>query len=745
MSPNLDHKLELWAGVECTLNRVGDAYSDQLERSGHANRDDDTDRLAELGIKSVRYPVLWERTAPDDSRKHNWSWSDERLACIRRSGINPIVGLVHHGSGPRYTSLLDPEFPEKLAAYAGAVAERYPWVTDYTPVNEPLTTARFSCLYGHWYPHDRDPLNFARALIAQCRAVVLAMKAIRKVNTGARLLQTEDLGKTVSTPALVYQAEFENHRRWLTYDLLCGAVVPGSPMWEYFTWLGVQRNELDWFIENPHPPDILGVNHYVTSERFLDERINRYPARFHGGNGRHVYADVEAVRVCAEGVAGPSSILREVWDRYQLPIAITEVHLGCTREEQLRWLNEVWNAAVHARETGVDVRAVTPWAAFGAFDWNSLLTREEGHYEPGVFDVRSPSPRATALSGWIKAIAAGEAFDHPVLDTPGWWHRLDRLCYPPVSRKEQGVSSSVRTAKTTGKSSRPILITGATGTLGQAFARICAKRGLAYYLLSREELDIANEVSVSSALDMYQPWVIINTAGYVRVDEAETEVDKCHRENVSGPVILARECERRGLRLVTFSSDLVFDGRKQTPYVESDQVAPLNVYGASKAKAETQVLDQFPGALVIRTSAFFGPWDRYNFAHLVLQSISDRCRFRAANDETISPTYIPALVNAALDLLIDNEQGIWHLTNQGALTWADFARLIAANAGYDAAYIQDCAGKDLASPAIRPAFSALISERGNLMPSIDESVARFLDDYKWDLGNELIPMARANF
>ena len=73
-------------------------------------------------------------------------------------------------------------FPEKLAQYAAAVARRYPWVTDYTPVNEPLTTARFSCLYGHWYPHERDALLFAKAFLAQCRGIVLSMRAIRAIN-----------------------------------------------------------------------------------------------------------------------------------------------------------------------------------------------------------------------------------------------------------------------------------------------------------------------------------------------------------------------------------------------------------------------------------------------------------------------------------------------------------------------------------------------------------------------------------
>jgi dTDP-4-dehydrorhamnose reductase len=733
MGLNLDQKLELWAGVECTVNRVGETYSDQIERSGHATRDDDIERLADLGVRTVRYPILWERTAPDDLDKCNWSWADARLTSLKRFGINPIVGLLHHGSGPRYTNLLDRQFPEKLARYAGAVARRYPWVTDYTPVNEPLTTARFSCLYGHWYPHAREPLMFARALLNQCRAVVLSMRAIQTVNPRARLIQTEDIGKASSTKALAYQAEFENERRWLTFDLLCGAIVPGSPMWEYFIWLGIEPHELEWFVQNQRSPDLFGINHYITSERFLDERTHRYPSQFHGGNGRHIYADVEAVRVCAEGVAGPRTILQEVWNRYQSPIAITEVHLGCSREDQLRWLDEVWNAAVDLRAQGVDIRAITTWAAFGAFDWNSLLTRDEGRYESGVFDLRSTVPRPTALAAWIKTRAAGSIFEHPVLDSPGWWHRLDRLCYTPVSRREQGVSASVQTVQSSGKPSRPILISGASGTLGQAFARICEKRGIAYQLLSRAQLDIADPASVASACDDYEPWAIINAAGYVRVDDAERKVQTCNRDNVIGPVRLARECAGRGISLVTFSSDLVFDGSKRKAYVETDLVAPLNTYGASKAEAEVRVLEEFPAALVIRTSAFFGPWDRYNFAHLVLDSVARGRRFAAADDATVSPTYVPDLVNATLDLLIDKEHGIWHLSNSGALTWADFARTVAHKAGYDSAYIEGCSGKKLGIVAPRPLFSALGSERGQLMPTLEQGVDSFIRDGHWSM------------
>lgn len=716
---------ELWAGIECTVNRVGDLYFDQLELSRHATRDEDLDLLAGLGVSAVRYPVLWERTAPEGVERAAWSWPDARLRRLKELSLRPVVGLVHHGSGPRTTSLLDARFPEQLAHYARAVAERYPWVEDYTPVNEPLTTARFSGLYGHWYPHGRDALTFARGLLTQVRAVVLSMRAVRTVNARARLVQTEDLGKTFSTDTLRYQAEFENERRWLTFDLLGGLVVRGHAMWDYLRWVGVAESELEWFIRNPCPPDLVGINHYLTSERFIDERVARYPAHTHGGNGRHAYADVEAVRVCAEGPAGPLALLRETWERYRLPVAVTEVHLGCTREEQMRWLKEVWEAALGAQAEGIDVRAVTAWSVLGAFDWHNLLTRSEGRYEPGVYDLRAPRPRPTALVSMLRDLAARGEHEHPVLASPGWWRRLDRLSYPPVARRSNVGAATTRLVNEAGARTRTLLITGATGTLGRAFARICEQRGLSYRLLTRREMDIADAAQVGRVLDALRPWAVVNTAGYVRVDDAESEPDLCRRENTTGAAILAAACASRGVALLTFSSDLVFDGTKRTPYVERDAPAPLNVYGQSKAEAERRVLEAHASALVVRTSAFFGPWDEHNFVTQALRSLVAGRAFPAASDVTISPTYVPDLVQACLDLLIDRERGVWHLANAGALTWAELARMAAKQVGLDVSLVEPRPSDAFKFPARRPAYVALASERGTLLPPLDCALARY--------------------
>ncbi|AEG91581.1 family 1 glycosylhydrolase [Ramlibacter tataouinensis] len=715
--------LQLWAGPECTVNRVGDRFFDQIERNGFAHRLDDLDRLAGLGVRRIRFPLLWERTAPGALEDADWRWADQRMARMADLGVAPIVGLLHHGSGPRHTHLLDPDFPRLLAAYACAVAQRYPQVDAWTPVNEPLTTARFAGLYGHWYPHGRDDAAFVRALLGEIQGTVAAMRAVREVNPRAQLVQTDDLGfTTCNSPRLQYQADFENVRRWLSFDLLCGKVDRGHPLWGYLVRNGASEEELLALVQAPCPPDLLGINAYVTSERFLDDRLERYPEALHGGNGRDRYVDVETLRIHGAHLGGFRARLREAWERYRLPMAVTEVHLGCSREEQLRWLHQTWACAQALREEGLDLRAVTVWAAFGTYDWDSLVTRDAGHYEPGLWDVSAgpaadgtpATPRPTALARLARQLAAGQAPDSPVLAGPGWWQRELRLAYP--------CHGELQALPVTG---RPLLITGATGTLGRAYARLCELRGLPYRLLSRAEMDIGDPASVEAALERWQPWAVVNTAGFVRVDDAEHE-PRHWRDNVHGPAVLAAACARRGVRHMGFSSDLVFDGRKGSAYVESDVPAPLNAYGRSKLEAERRMLVQDPAALVIRTAAFFGPWDRHNFVTLALEALQRGEPWRAASDQFVSPTYVPDLVQASLDLLIDGERGIWHLANRGAVSWAGFAQLAAQAAGLPTGLVQPCPGAELGQVAPRPRYAPLASERGQLMPALESGLERYL-------------------
>jgi dTDP-4-dehydrorhamnose reductase len=162
---------EVWGGLECTVARLGDSFRDQCAETGHLDRPEDLDAIAGLGLRTVRYPVLWETISPDAPDECDWEWHDQRLHRLRELGIEVIATLCHHGSGPRYTNLLDPEFPKLLAEHAERVARRYPWIGLYTPVNEPLTTARFSGLYGHWYPHSADSQAFVLGARHEHRAI----------------------------------------------------------------------------------------------------------------------------------------------------------------------------------------------------------------------------------------------------------------------------------------------------------------------------------------------------------------------------------------------------------------------------------------------------------------------------------------------------------------------------------------------------------------------------------------------
>ncbi|MFC4454828.1 family 1 glycosylhydrolase [Deinococcus sonorensis] len=705
--------LEVWIGVECTLNRVQDQYLHQLDTCGHSRRPDDLDLLAGLGARRIRYPVLWEMVAPTDPEQPDWRWTDERLTRLRELDLQPIATLLHHGSGPEYTDLLDPHFPEKLAAYARKVAERYPWLRLYTPVNEPLTTARFSGLYGVWYPHHTSDASFVRMLLNECRGTVLAMRAIREVQPQAQLVQTDDLGKTHATPFMQPEADFQNDRRWLAYDLLCGRVDEQHPLWTYLLQAGATPEELAWLRHNPCPPDIVGVDYYVTSERFLDERTERYAGHHQCGSE---YADIEAVRVY-EDLAGIEGLLREVWARYRLPIAITEAHLGSTREEQLRWFSTFWQAAQRVRQEGVEVLAVTSWAVLGSFDWNTLHTELKGHYEPGAFDVRGPAPRPTALATLLRDCADGRAAPHPVLASPGFWDRPDRYFFPVVR------SSAPRRAPSPDRTARPLLILG-QGALGRSVRRLCVERGLAYQLLP----ELTDAPAIGAALQQLDPWAVVHTAGYGHIDAAERHRLNFWRAQAVGLAVLARACAAGGVQLLSFSSDQVFAGERRAPYHELDTPAPVNAYGRAKLEAERQALAYHPGTLIVRSAALFGPAERWSALSRALARVRTGEVIHLDHQHAFSPTYMPDLVHASLDLLIDGERGIWHLVNDGEMTWSDFVRVVAEARGLPGDAVQPLLGTQPGWLAPRPRYSALSSRRGHLMPSFERALDRYLAD-----------------
>lgn len=707
-------RIALWGGHECTVSRIGDIYSDQTRRSGHHDRLSDLARFAELGITALRYPVLWERTPASTSGERDFGWADARLGELRRLGIRPIIGLIHHGSGPAHVDLLDPGFAPGLAAHARVVAERFPWVADWTPVNEPLTTARFACLYGHWYPHRRDEGSLWRALLNQIDATRLAMREIRRVNPAARLIQTDDLGTAFATPEMAGQAEYENQRRWLTWDLLAGRVTPDHPLWQRIASHGL-TGRLSVIAADPCPADVIGINHYICSDRFLTHEFSRHPGIGPASDGA-TCINIEAVRTVDREGNTISALLREAAARYGAAIAVTECHNGSSRDEQMRWFFQVWRAAEAVKADGIDLEAVTAWSLLGAYDWNSLLTRCNGQYEPGVFDARRDPPRPTAMTRLLPALVRGGPVPLAhIVEGKGWWQRDDRLF--PDYRPARGGDEPAAGA--------PILITGSTGTLARALARACVRRGLAYIATGRAMLALDDPGSVGRALDRYRPWAVVNCAGIVSIDGAEDNPLLCARINAEGAETVARHCAERGIAVVQISSDQVFGGDKGAACVESDPVRPLNAYGRSKADAERRVAEVHPSALIIRTAAFFSPDDRYNFAVDTVNRLTDGATIRAASDQLVSPAYVPDLVDALLDLTIDGETGVWHLANDGGASWADLARMVARACGLDATRVIGVPTAALGLAAARPFDVRLASERGRILPSLGSAMARF--------------------
>jgi dTDP-4-dehydrorhamnose reductase len=418
----------VWAGPECSYLTVGDRLWDQLALTGHARRSGDPARLASLGVSGVRYPVLWGRSSGRRAAT-DWRWAASRVARLVDLGTEPIVGLLHHGFGPTGADPLDPGWPAAFGRYARRVAERLPAVRSFLPINEPLTTARFGGLYGWWPPYARDPGVFAALLVAHAEAYLEAARAIRAVRPDARLIVNEDIGTTFSTPSLAELAELHNERRWLTFDLVTGRVGRWHPLRSSLAGTRERRRILDRLHAEPEPPDVLGVDHYATSDRFLDERLERYPGHAHAHDDGRSYATVEMARVAGRPVDGFDLAIRETWRRYGIPVALTEVQLAGEPIDQVAWWHEAWSAASCSAGDGIPIVAVTAWSTFGAYDWGSILRRPESVYEAGCFELPGRGrPRRTPLADAVALTARGIDPRDPPL---GWWRRPERVLYDP--------------------------------------------------------------------------------------------------------------------------------------------------------------------------------------------------------------------------------------------------------------------------------------------------------------------------
>ena len=254
-----------------------------------------------------------------------------------------------------------------------------------------------------------------------------------------------------------------------------------------------------------------------------------------------------------------------------------------------------------------------------------------------------------------------------------------------------------------------ILILGHKGMLG---SDLMLRMMAAHDVTGKDvgDFDITVEDDCGRVIAECSPDVVINAAAYTNVDGCETDRDRCFAVNAVGVKNIALACRGKGIRIVHFSTDYIFDGRKETPYVEEDEPAPLNVYGASKLEGE-RFLQAFSDRwLLIRTAWLYGKNGK-NFVKTILEKADAVKTLDVVDDQIGAPTYSWDLA-AAVQLLIEGgHEGLFHLTNRGRCSWHEFACKIMQYAGKNDVTVRPIPSADLARPAVRPAWSVLSSRK----------------------------------
>ncbi|MGH9168542.1 MAG: dTDP-4-dehydrorhamnose reductase [Acidimicrobiia bacterium] len=273
-----------------------------------------------------------------------------------------------------------------------------------------------------------------------------------------------------------------------------------------------------------------------------------------------------------------------------------------------------------------------------------------------------------------------------------------------------------------------ILLLGASGQLGTACRRLLGAQAVP---LTRRELDFSDPTAIRPALAGYQPEAIINCAAYTAVDRAEDEEELAHRVNALAVGELAGWAAERQVPLVTFSTDYVFDGESDRPYVESDTPHPLNAYGRTKLAGEGLARAAWLETLVIRSSWIISG-THPNFVATILRKAREG-PVRVVDDQQGIPTVAADLAAAGLQALRKGVSGLLHLTNQGPTTWFGLARKAVELAGLDPQLVQPCSSDEYPTQARRPAYSVLGSERRDQLaleglPAWEESLPGLVEE-----------------
>jgi dTDP-4-dehydrorhamnose reductase len=262
-----------------------------------------------------------------------------------------------------------------------------------------------------------------------------------------------------------------------------------------------------------------------------------------------------------------------------------------------------------------------------------------------------------------------------------------------------------------------ILVTGKNGQVGSEFSRLYQSPG-DVVSVGRDDCDLSSQQSIRDLVQRIKPAVVVNAAAYTAVDKAEEEPELCFAINAVAPRVLAEEAARLDALLIHYSTDYVFNGEKPEPYLESDPISPVSVYGASKAAGEAAIAETASRYLVLRTSWVYGAQGN-NFLRTMLRLGAERSELRVVDDQVGAPTSAAAIATATARLVeiyaapgAHPPAGIYHMTAGGSTSWCGFARAIFSAALLSAPpRVQAIPSSEYPTPARRPANSVLANEK----------------------------------
>ncbi|MEM9858683.1 MAG: dTDP-4-dehydrorhamnose reductase [Bacteroidota bacterium] len=285
-----------------------------------------------------------------------------------------------------------------------------------------------------------------------------------------------------------------------------------------------------------------------------------------------------------------------------------------------------------------------------------------------------------------------------------------------------------------------ILVTGANGQLGSEFRSLSLSSSNQFVFCDVDEMDLSSELSIISYLNTLKIDIIINCGAYTNVDGAEDNLSLAQSINSEAPAILAEYCSKNNIRLIHISTDYIFDGKGNTPIVEDQQPNPLSVYGSTKLAGERAILGELDSAYVFRTSWVYSTHG-HNFVKTMLRLAAERDSLNVVYDQIGTPTYAGDLAQVILNIIdkwdtVDHP-GVYHYSNQGVLSWYDFATAIFDLSGFSCK-VNPVRSTAFPTKAVRPTFSLLSKEKITQtfdieIPYWKDSLVKCLDVLKHDL------------